>query len=181
MPAKFHKQDLRNSFQIKRDSLSINEKKTLDDSINKKLIHLIDHSDFQNIHVFLPMRSEQNIFPFINHLLEIGLNVVSPKSLPKGQMENYVLKSTNELSNGIYGTSFPANSEQYFGGFDLIVIPGLAYSLRNERLGYGGGYYDRFLKNHPNAINLAPAYDFQIVDSLPTEIHDIKMNQVITP
>jgi 5-formyltetrahydrofolate cyclo-ligase len=175
------KQELRNSFRSIRDNLDIDEKKRIDNSINQKLIDLVCNSDYLNIHVFLPIRSEPNIFPFINYMLEKKLNVVCPKSLPNGIMENYILKSTTELSQGIFGTKFPSNSLKYSKTFDLIVLPGLAYSINNDRLGYGGGYYDRFLSNHQNTLKIAPAYHFQVVESLPIENHDIKMDQVITP
>jgi 5-formyltetrahydrofolate cyclo-ligase len=176
-----NKKELRNTFRLKRDKLSIEEKEKFDRVINKKLIHLVEHSQYKNFHVFLPMRSEPNIFPFINYLLEKRLNVVCPKSLPNGIMENYPLKSLSELNQGIYGTSYPANTEIYNKSFDLIVIPGLAYSKMGDRLGYGGGYYDRFLLNHSNAIKVAPAYDFQIIKRLPIQEHDIKMDLLIAP
>jgi len=175
-----HKAELRSLFSQKRDDLGINEKRELDKSINEKLIKLIDNSNYWNVHVFLPMRSEPNIYPFINYILDKRLTVACPKSLAKGRMENYVLKSTKELSKGIYGTSYPANSVVFNDKLDLIIVPGLAYCKSNDRLGYGGGYYDRFLINHKDAFKVAPAYNFQIVDSLPCEGHDVKVDVIIT-
>ena len=178
-PSKTEKQKLRQTFIELRDNLNTEIKKSYDRSLNNKLIELILLNNFQNIHVFLPMNTEPNIFPFINNCLGKKLNVVCPKSLKGGRMENYILNSTNDLSQGIYGTSFPAKSKIFEGNFDLIIVPGLAFNKMNDRLGYGGGYYDRFLSEQKRAKKIAIAYPFQIVDSLPVEDHDIKMDEII--
>ena len=62
---------------------------------------------------------------------------------------------------------------------DLIIVPGVAFSKKGERLGYGGGFYDRFLEHH-KVYTIGVAYDFQIMNSLPTEEHDRKLNEIIT-
>ena len=61
----------------------------------------------------------------------------------------------------------------------LVLMPGLAFTQNGDRLGYGGGFYDRFLTKEPNHPTLALCYDFQIVDSLPTEAHDVPVDTVL--
>lgn len=71
-------------------------------------------------------------------------------------------------------------NEPYTGGFDLIVVPGVAFDLNGNRIGRGRGYYDRFLCKYPNVRRIGICFDFQIVESVPTEPNDIKMDEIIT-
>ena len=61
----------------------------------------------------------------------------------------------------------------------LVLMPGLAFTKRGDRMGYGGGFYDRFLAEEPDHPTLALCYDFQMVDSLPTEEFDIPVDTVL--
>jgi 5-formyltetrahydrofolate cyclo-ligase len=66
--------------------------------------------------------------------------------------------------------------------FDVVLVPGAAFSLRGDRLGWGAGYYDRFLATlRPNTLLCGVANDFQVVDDLPTEPHDVAVEMIITP
>ena len=61
----------------------------------------------------------------------------------------------------------------------LVLMPGLAFTEKGDRMGYGGGFYDRFLAEEPNHPTLALCYDFQMVDRLPTEEYDIPVDTVL--
>ena len=63
---------------------------------------------------------------------------------------------------------------------ELIVVPGVAFDGQRNRMGRGRGFYDRLLKSTPNAVKVGVAYDFQLLDSIPTEPHDVKMDRVIS-
>ena len=63
---------------------------------------------------------------------------------------------------------------------DLVIVPGVAFDSNNNRMGRGAGYYDRILKRLPQAKKIAFAFDFQIIDQVPVEPHDIKMDLVIS-
>ena len=63
---------------------------------------------------------------------------------------------------------------------DLIIVPGVAFDSEGNRMGRGRGFYDRLLKSTPNAVKVGVAYDFQMLDTIPVEPHDVKMNRVIT-
>jgi 5-formyltetrahydrofolate cyclo-ligase len=65
------------------------------------------------------------------------------------------------------------------GAVDLIVVPGVAFDRHCNRMGRGRGFYDRLLKSTPNAIKFGVAYDFQLLDEIPVEPHDVKMDRVI--
>ena len=63
---------------------------------------------------------------------------------------------------------------------ELIVVPGVAFDTQGNRMGRGRGFYDRLLKSTPNAVKIGVAYDFQMMDVIPVEPHDVKMDRVIT-
>lgn len=71
-------------------------------------------------------------------------------------------------------------NEPYNGDFDLIIVPGVAFDNKGNRLGRGKGYYDRFLCQYPNVKRIGICFDFQLVDEVPTEPFDILMDEIIT-
>ena len=71
-------------------------------------------------------------------------------------------------------------NEPYSGGFDLIVVPGVAFDRKGNRLGRGRGYYDRFLCQHLDVKRIGICFDFQCVDEVPAEPFDIRMDEVLT-
>ena len=71
-------------------------------------------------------------------------------------------------------------NEPYTGDFDLIVVPGVAFDRKGDRLGRGKGYYDRFLSQHLEVKRIGICFDFQLVEEVPSEPFDIRMDEVIT-
>ena len=65
------------------------------------------------------------------------------------------------------------------GAVEMIVVPGVAFDRKNNRMGRGRGFYDRLLKSTPNAVKVGVAYDFQIMDEIPVEAFDVPMDRVI--
>lgn len=80
-----------------------------------------------------------------------------------------------------FGIGEPSGPEWTdLGKVDLIVVPGVAFDRQMNRMGRGRGFYDRLLKSTPNATKIGVAFDFQLLDSIPTEPHDVKMDLVIS-
>ena len=70
---------------------------------------------------------------------------------------------------------------KYGNNFDLIIMPGVAFDIKGNRIGYGGGYYDKYFSHINGESNkIVLAYDFQIVNSIENKAHDIKVNCIIT-
>ena len=63
----------------------------------------------------------------------------------------------------------------------LVIMPGRAFDKDRHRIGYGGGFYDRYLQEHPNHPAAAAAFDFQIFDQLPSDVHDLRPDVIFTP
>lgn len=83
------------------------------------------------------------------------------------------------LEKGSFNIPEPQNNP-YTKGFDLIVIPGMAFDRQGNRLGRGKGYYDRFLAAHQDVYTIGICFDFQLIETIPSEPHDRKVNKVIT-
>ncbi len=171
---------LRKEMLSKRAFMNRGIKKEYDKHICDELSRIIERENYKVIHAYLPMGTEINITSLLEKLLEKGRIVVTPKTLPKRKLQNLVLKSLSEIEQGVFGTTHPANSYEYTGDCDLIIIPGLAFDKNNYRLGYGAGYYDNFLINQPNALKVGIFYPFQEVDRVPIEEHDIQLDRILS-
>ncbi len=173
------KKHIREKMLALRSALSSLDKLRLDHSMCEKLRQIVEETGARIIHTYLPMGDEVDIFPFIREMLEKGLTVVAPKSLKGRRMENLVLHSLSELEAGIYGTSHPASGLVYEGGYDLFIVPGLAFDRHGNRIGYGAGYYDAFLGSQSGGQKLGICYPFQLLDELPAEAHDVRLDGVL--
>lgn len=87
--------------------------------------------------------------------------------------------SEGKMMEGDFHILEPKNNP-YEGGFDLIVVPGMAFDRAGHRLGRGRGYYDRFLAKHPDIKTIGLCFDFQLMEDIPTEAHDRVIETVIT-
>lgn len=89
------------------------------------------------------------------------------------------LSGDTSFAVGDFNILEPQN-EPYNGSYDLIVVPGVAFDRNGNRIGRGKGYYDRFLCKHLDVKRIGICFDFQLVDKVPTEDNDIKMDEIIS-
>ena len=133
--------------------------------------------------VYLASPYEINISDFILEMLDRGVSVVSPR----WNGETYELAKLNSLSEtdlrrGPMNILEPAEAEVVNPlKVAAWIIPGLAFTMHGDRLGYGGGWYDRLIADGKDALKIGVAHEFQILEALPREPHDIFLNQVVTP
>lgn len=173
------KKAVRQENLIKRAKLNSTYKTHYDQWICEQLANIIDERNYHNIHVYLPMGKEINITPLIEILLEKNKTVVAPKTLPKRKLQNLVLTAINEVEKGVFGTTHPASGKVYEGPFDLIIVPGLAFDYKRYRVGYGGGYYDNFLVQHPESQKIGIFYPQQVMENVPREPHDMQLDELL--
>ena len=88
--------------------------------------------------------------------------------------------SVRALRTGTYGINEPAGEDFYEGELDLIIVPGVAFDRNRNRLGRGKGFYDRFFI-HSNAPKYGVSANCQLIDCLPIDFFDVKMDKVFTP
>jgi 5-formyltetrahydrofolate cyclo-ligase len=175
----FDKQALRLKMEQLREQLNAGQKAQLDALICGELQQLVEERKVKSVHTFLPMGPEVDIYPFIGYLLAMEIEVYCPKTLPKRKLQHLRLTSLEDLEGGLFGTRHPKAGPEAEGAYDMIVVPGLAFDQNNNRLGYGGGYYDIFLSEQPEAFKVGVGYPFQLIPRLPLEAHDIPLDKVI--
>ena len=110
-----------------------------------------------------------------------GKKVYAPKVLSKTDMEFYCLSDVDDLVSGYMGIMEPSDScEKANTRNGLFIMPGLAFDYDFHRIGYGGGFYDRYLSEDNTFIKAALAFDFQLLESIPYEEHDLKPDYIVT-
>jgi 5-formyltetrahydrofolate cyclo-ligase len=179
-----NKQVLRRELQRMRDSIPSDEKKGLDRLIQDHVLHWEGYRSATTLFCYVSFRSEVDTIPIITESIRQGKIVTVPRiNLDTGNMYALIVKDTDtSLQEGAYGILEPVQScqELDYQCLELIVAPGLAFTLTGERLGYGGGYYDRFLKIYSHATICALTYDRMMLDEIPIKDHDIPVDYVIT-
>lgn len=175
-----HKSALRDEMLERRDKMPKLQKRKSDQLICEELFTMALERNVKVIHTYLPMKSEVNVIPLIKVAMAAGITIVAPKTLRKRQLENLILTDLNFLEKGVFGTYHPRNAEIYKGHYDMIIVAGLAFSDNLYRVGYGGGYYDTFLADQKNAHKVGVGYPFQMVQTVPTENHDVPLDEVIS-
>ena len=92
----------------------------------------------------------------------------------------YKLTDFAQLEKGYFGIPEPARGEIVQWEEALMIMPGVAFDRQNHRVGYGGGFYDRFLEKHPEVCRVAVGFSFQILSEVPTEPTDIRPQVIVT-
>ncbi|MDV4149301.1 5-formyltetrahydrofolate cyclo-ligase [Clostridium sp. AL.422] len=178
------KRVLRNKILSIRDSLNIEIKNEMDKEIYKKLIESDLYIKANNIFIYLSFGSEVETKNIIDKALADKKKVFIPKIYKDDKsMKAIRLKSFNDLKKNSMGILEPIDDSNYIEKekIDLIVIPGSVFDFYGNRIGYGGGYYDRYLEDIKEINNkIVLAYDLQVVDFIEAEPHDIKFNYIIT-
>ena len=155
--------------------------------IRKHLLELEVFERAGSVLMYLPTRGEVDTWPLIDHFWQQGVNVLLPRCRDHepGTMDVHIVRSKDDLGPGHFGLIEPKLSRTVPVSdlcLEVILIPALAFDRQGFRLGYGGGYYDRFLarlSNHPLLIGLA--HDFQVVDLLPREPWDQPIDMIVSP
>lgn len=171
-----------------RDSLSIEQKTKKDQAIANTLRQLKIYRSAERILFYVSFGSEVDTLKLISEELDRGRFLAVPKVVKeKGTLRIHRITALSSLKPGVFGILEPVEDcpTVDVGEVDLVIVPGVAFDTYKNRLGYGKGYYDRLLANMKGLkadkeIAIAIAYEEQIVDRLPTEPHDIKVDLLVT-
>jgi len=132
---------------------------------------------------FAPMSSEPDITRLLETLRADGTLVVLPKACPETrQMELIELRGPlAELPKDTLGVRVPSEGPAVpIDQVDVALVPGVAFDHLGNRLGRGGGFYDRFLASASELKTIGLCFDLQLVDKIPSEPHDIRVDDVST-
>ena len=161
----------------------IKNKNNLDSEIERLLLLSEEYSNAQTVLCYASLEDEINTDGIIIKALSDKKQVALPVCINKnGDMEFYLISSMEQLIKGAFSVLEPdVNICKRLCNYDnaIIVVPGLCFDRRGYRLGYGKGYYDRFLKNH-SLISIGLCYNIFIIDNQVVCDYDIPVNAIIT-
>ena len=175
------KKELRKKMMIIRDSIDENIRRKKDEKITSKIKELLLKKKIESILLYASYRTEVDtwrIFEFCKHN---KIKTAFPKvNIKEHKLELYWVESIEDFSIGFKSIPEPKiKTKAKLNDIDLILVPGVAFDESCYRIGYGGGYYDRLLPmRYGDCIGLA--YEEQIIDNLPVEFHDTKVDLIIT-
>lgn len=175
------KKELRRELIKKRLEMSKDEVETKSNKIMDRLIEILKDKKIKNIMLYYPIKNEVSTLKLALFCFDMEIGVIFPKSIK----ETYTIlpckiKSFDDLEEGEYGIPEPKIFEIVNkNDIDIVIVPGVAFSRSGYRLGYGAGYYDRFLSDY-RGIKIGVCYSFQICDSVFNEEYDAKMDAIVT-
>ncbi|MCR4612212.1 MAG: 5-formyltetrahydrofolate cyclo-ligase [Lachnospiraceae bacterium] len=172
--------ELRKTLLAKRNSLSKEEVSNLSQIIENKLVKEINNFKSKNILCYYPLNNEVNLLKLYEKLLDDGYNLYFPVTY-RDTIRFYLVDNLTDFTKGTFEVHEPDNRNIEFRGKEALVItPGLAFDKDNNRIGYGRGYYDRFLRHNKQTTPIGVCYRFQIVDDLYSTPYDVPVTKVIT-
>lgn len=140
--------------------------------ITEKVAALEEFQRAQRILAYADYNHEVITRYIIEEAWKCGKEVAVPKVVGQ-DMIFYILKDFSQLKPGYYGIPEPDGGTEAHWEEALMIMPGVAFDRENHRVGYGGGFYDRYLEKHPHVTRVALAFDFQIMEEVPVEPTDI--------
>lgn len=180
------KKMIRMEISKKREQLSTECMERYNIEIQEVLFGLPEYKNADVILSYVSFEKEVDTHAIIVHALQSGKRVAVPRIIQKGTMEFYEINSFSELIPGKFGILEPLPEYPLYYDANLhytMIMPGMAFDRLHNRIGYGGGYYDRYLERWLNQpiTTIAIAYDFQIYERIPADDYDRKPDIILTP
>lgn len=137
-----------------------------------KMIHsLEEYKKAETVMLYMPIKGEADL----TGLLSDGKVFLTPVT-KGGDIYPSLL---GEMVLGAFNVPEPKGKEKFTGKIDLVFVPGVAFDKEFNRMGFGKGYYDRFLSDI-GAVKVGVCHNFQLLDKIPSEDHDVKMDMIVT-
>ncbi len=187
------KAQIRADQKLLRNQLSLEDQMLLSKDVREQLFQTEAYARCSNIFSFVSFGSEIDTHEIIRKALTDKKTIYVPRVEGK-QIEFYRLLDFKLLIRSKYGILEPAVDENlrhvpvgsninYNKYHNLMLLPGLSFDVKGNRIGYGAGYYDKFLSLHQDNYfyKIAIGYDFQVLEELPAEEYDRRANMIITP
>ena len=175
-----NKEILRQEMLKKRLSIDIKDIASYSVMIKDRLMA---HKSIQNaacIMAYYPHKNEPDLRGFMDACLDMGKCVALPYVMGEGEMIAVDFHADSAIKSNVYGIPEPVmSSESDMAEPDVIIVPGIAFSKKLHRIGFGSGYYDRYLCG-TDALKIGVCFDRFIVDDTFTDAHDIAMDIVVT-
>lgn len=179
------KSKIRKDIISKRDGMNDSELDEKSRLIESNLIDTKEFREAKTVLFYVSTRSEVRTKTLINYSIGIGKKVAVPltdmncHSITPMEIRDF----ENDLRRGSFGVLEPKKEyckEISIDDIDLIIVPGTAFDIKGSRIGYGKGFYDKLLSKVDDTFTIGLAYDFQVVENIPEESHDVRVKMIIT-
>ena len=171
------KNEIRKEIKNIRKNMSKTEVETKSQLITQKLINILKKTNNQIYFIYNSYNNEVKTTEIIDYLLTNKKNVYLPK-ISEEDMSTIPYTTSTKLEQNFYNILEPIGKEADINNF-ICVMPLVAADLKGHRIGQGKGYYDKYLKNK-NCLKIGICYDYQIIEEIPYEEHDITLDIIIS-
>ena len=173
------KKELRRSIREQKRAMSEEEIVQRSEALGKLFLESEAYKNAKTIYGYLPYNQEVRTVPMLEQALRDGKRVAVPKCYGD-EMKFIFMDDLSKVEKGYANIPEPIANEPIADDTTaLVLMPGLAFDKEGHRIGYGGGFYDKFLEAEPNHPTLALCYAFQMLPHLETEAHDIPVDYVL--
>ena len=173
------KKQLRQNIRVQKRAMTEEQITLASEKLVQMFLQTAQYQNAKTIYAYLPYNQEVRTVPIVEQAFRDGKKVAVPK-IYGDKMRFLYISDLKDVEKGYCGIPEPiADEPEADDETALVLMPGMAFTKDGKRIGYGGGYYDKFLANEPNHPTVALCYDFQIVDSLPTQSHDFCVDLVL--
>lgn len=175
------KKDLRNYIRKQKSLCSPDQLAAMSETVAGSIMFGGQWGVASTILLYYPLADEVDVRPLIHMAYQAGHRVLLPVVAGK-ELELRLYEGEESLREGAYNIMEPVGSlfpQEEYDQIELAIIPGMAFDAMGHRLGRGKGYYDRLLPQLTAAYKIGVCYPFQFVSDVPSEEHDVRMNEVI--
>lgn len=180
------KEQLRRVYRSQRDQLDVSKRQQAAEMAARRFFmsmsELAPPEVATRLMLYVAFRGEMDPAPLGRRAAKYGWEIYLPRIRKRGFIEPVKVGADPILEPGRYGILQPADHLPSADPtlLDIIIVPGIAFDTHGHRVGYGAGYYDRFLPQAPGARWIGLTYDCLLVPELPAEIHDQRLHAILT-
>lgn len=177
------KKSLRKEMRARRKSLTEIERTNLSNAVVEKFLAQDVYKNSAVVMAYVSMAEEIQLQKIFVDAFNSKKILAIPLIVGKGEMSAVEVPNFDALEIGEFGIlTVREDSRKFIDAekINCVIVPGAAFDIHKNRLGLGGGFYDKFLSRAVNAKKIALACDFQILENVPTEPHDFKVDMIIT-
>lgn len=175
---KQYKTDIRNQIRREKRFMTSEDLAARSDALCRMVLNTETYRNAKTLYGYLPFNQEVRTQPLLQQALDDGKQVALPKCFGK-EMRFILIRDLSRIQPSAFGAPEPVEDTPVAEDpAALVLVPGLAFDSAGHRMGYGGGFYDRFLSREPGHPTIALCFDFQMLPHLETEPHDISIDAV---
>lgn len=173
------KKELRRQIREQKRAMTEEQIVAASSRLGELFLNCPQYKQAQTIYGYLPYNQEVRTVPMLEQAMKDGKRVAVPKCYGD-EMRFIYMDDLSKVEKGYANIPEPIADEPVADDKTaLVLMPGMAFTKDGKRMGYGGGFYDKFLAAEPNHPTVALCYDFQMVEDLPTEDYDIPVDCVL--